>query len=205
YGGTIDKIVGDAIHAIFNAPVDQPDHAQRAVACGLALDAFGQQFAASMRDAGHDFGRTRIGINTGSCIIGNFGGSQRFDYTAHGDAINTAARLESVNKHLGTTICVAESTVRQCQDFDFRPVGRLYLKGKTKGLLAFEAITKETANSPRIRDYRMAFALLEQDQADSRTTFDDLANAYPNDAVIALHQQRLAENQMGVDIVLDRK
>lgn len=205
HGGTIDKIVGDAIHAIFNAPVDQPDHAQRAVACGLELDAFGQHFAALMREEGHDFGRTRIGINTGSCIIGNFGGSHRFDYTAHGDAINTAARLEGVNKHLGTTICVAESTVRQCPDFAFRPVGRLYLKGKTKGLLAYEAITKEMADSAQIRDYCSAFDLLEQDKAESRTTFDELADVYPDDALIALHHQRLADNQMGVDIVLDRK
>ncbi|MEZ5935208.1 MAG: adenylate/guanylate cyclase domain-containing protein [Alphaproteobacteria bacterium] len=205
HGGTIDKIVGDAIHAIFNAPLDQPDHARRAVLCGLAIDAFGQQFAASMRDEGHDFGRTRIGINTGSCVVGNFGGSQRFDYTAHGDAINTAARLEGVNKHLGTTICVAASTADQCPDLHFRPIGRLFLKGKTKGLMAFEPITGEEAGSPQNRAYCAAFTLLEREDEDSRKAFDGLAADHPDDALIALHHRRLAEHQTGADIVLDKK
>ena len=205
HGGTIDKIVGDAIHAIFNAPLDQPDHARRAVACGLAIDAFGRQFAISMRDQGHDFGRTRIGINTGSCVVGNFGGSHRFDYTAHGDAINTAARLEGVNKHLGTTICVAQSTAEHCPDVHFRPIGKLYLKGKTQGLLAFEPLTEDEAKSPLIRDYCNAFQLMERSDEKSRSAFDTLAEDYPDDALIALHRKRLAENQTGADIVLDKK
>jgi adenylate cyclase len=204
-GGTIDKIVGDAIHAIFNAPVDQPDHAQRAVVCGLAIDAFGKQFAARMRDEGYSFGQTRIGINTGACVVGNFGGSYRFDYTAHGDAINTAARLESVNKHLGTTICVAGSTRSQCQGLHFRPVGNLYLKGKTEGLEAFEALPEGEAHSQRIQDYEAAFRCLETSTVESRGAFDRLAERYPADALIALHRKRLAAGQTGTDIVLESK
>ena len=205
HGGTIDKIVGDAIHAIFNAPLDQPDHAQRAVACGMAIDAFGKQFAASMRDGGHDFGATRIGINTGSCVVGNFGGSHRFDYTAHGDAINTAARLESVNKHLGTTICVSGSTVERCQGLHFRPVGNLYLKGKAMGLGAYEALSEEEAASERVHAYRTAFEELKSSAAGARSIFDDLATRYPDDELIALHRRRLANGHTGADIVLDKK
>jgi len=205
HGGTIDKIVGDAIHAIFNAPLDQPDHAQRAVACGLAIDEFGKRFMASMREEGHDFGATRIGINTGSCVVGNFGGSHRFDYTAHGDAINTAARLESVNKHLGTTICVSGSTVSQCKDLHFRPVGTLYLKGKTKGLEAYEALTEKDAASERVQSYRAAYKQLEAAKSPSRSAFDKLAEGYPDDALIALHRRRLADGQSGTDIILDSK
>lgn len=205
HAGTIDKIVGDAIHAIFNAPLNQPDHAQRAVSCAMAIDAFAKTFAASMHDEGQKFGQTRIGINTGACVVGNFGGSHRFDYTAHGDAINTAARLESVNKHLGTTICVSASTAHQCQGLHFRPVGNLYLKGKTKGLEAYEALSEEDAKSDRVRCYRTAFEQLETSTAASRSAFDNLAKHYPNDALIALHRQRLAEGQTGVDIVLDSK
>ena len=114
HGGTIDKIVGDAVHVMFNAPLDQLDHAARAVRCGLAIDAFAQRFAADparLAAAGRVFGVTRIGINTGRAVVGNFGGRRRFDYTAHGDAINTAARLEAANKMLGTRICVARATV----------------------------------------------------------------------------------------------
>lgn len=204
-GGTIDKIVGDAIHAIFNAPIDQPDHACRAVVCGLAIDRFGKEFAASMHAGGHDFGLTRIGINTGSCVVGNFGGSHRFDYTAHGDAINTAARLESVNKHLGTTICVAGSTTRQCPSLHFRPVGNLYLKGKTEGLEAFEALDEDEAASERVRDYRAAFQLLETESPEGRDAFERLAESHADDALVAFHQQRLAAGQSGVDIVMDKK
>lgn len=204
-GGTIDKIVGDAIHAIFNAPIDQPDHAHRAVVCGLAIDAFGKQFQAKMREEGYQFGLTRIGINTGACVVGNFGGSYRFDYTAHGDAINTAARLESVNKHLGTTICVAGSTKSQCQGLNFRPVGKLYLKGKNEGLDAFEALAEQDAEAERIRDYGAAFQLLDASSAASRTAFDQLAERYPEDPLISLHRKRLSDGQMGTDIVLESK
>jgi adenylate cyclase len=204
-GGTIDKIVGDAIHAIFNAPVDQPDHAQRAVVCGLAIDAFGKQFTDQMRKEGYSFGTTRIGINTGTCVVGNFGGSHRFDYTAHGDAINTAARLESVNKHLGTTICVSGSTRRQCQGLHFRSVGTLYLYGKTEGLEAFEALSEEEAQTRRISDYETAFRHLETSTIEGRRAFDHLADHYPDDALIAFHQQRLAKGQSGTDIILENK
>ena len=204
-GGTIDKIVGDAIHAIFNAPVDQPDHAQRAVVCGLAIDAFGKKFAARMRDEGYSFGQTRIGINTGTCVVGNFGGSHRFDYTAHGDAINTAARLESVNKHFGTTICVAGSTARQCSNLQFRPVGNLYLHGKTEGLEAFEALFEQEAESQRIRDYRAAFQQLDKSPYAAREAFARLAEQYPDDPLIALHRKRLADGQNGTDVVLKEK
>ena len=173
--------------------------------CGLAIDAFGKTFAASMGDQGREFGRTRIGINTGSCVVGNFGGSHRFDYTAHGDAINTAARLESVNKHLGTTICVAASTAHQCHSLHFRPVGNLYLKGKTKGLEAYEALSERDAASERVRCYRTAFEQLGESTVASRAAFDDLAEHYPDDSLIALHRRRLAEGQTGADIVLDSK
>lgn len=205
HGGTIDKIVGDAIHVIFNAPIDQPDHAYRAVLCGLAIDAFGREFAAQMHDEGYSFGLTRIGINTGACVVGNFGGSHRFDYTAHGDAINTAARLESVNKHLGTTICVAGSTVRQCSGLGFRPVGNLYLHGKTEGLEAFEALSEHEAESQRISDYHAAFQRLDGSPDAGREAFDRLAEKYPDDPLIALHQQRLAEGQTTTDVVLKEK
>jgi len=204
-GGTIDKIVGDAIHAIFNAPFDQPDHAQRAVICGLAIDTFGKQFAARMRDQGYSFGQTRIGINTGVCIVGNFGGSHRFDYTAHGDAINTAARLESANKHLGTTICVAHSTASRCQGVRFRSVGKLYLHGKSEGLSAFEALSEEEAQTQRIQDYETAFRHVEASTIEGCDAFDRLAGHYPDDALIAFHQKRLAEGQSGTDINLESK
>ena len=111
------------------APIADPRHAERAVGCALDLDRFAEAFAAEKRQGGIPFGRTRIGVNSGSAIVGNFGGELRFDYTAHGDAINTAARLEGANKYLGTRICVSEETARRCPSFTGRPAGTVLLKG----------------------------------------------------------------------------
>jgi adenylate cyclase len=102
HDGTVAKIVGDAIHVLFGAPGEQPDHAARTVACALALDGFAQGFRECWRQKGIALGVTRIGAHAGPAIVGNFGGGRFFDYTAYGDTINTAARLETANKQLGT-------------------------------------------------------------------------------------------------------
>ena len=133
FEGTVVKILGDAVYAMFGAPVEQEDHASRAVGCALQIDAFARRFEAEQKAEGIPLGITRIGVNTGSAIIGNFGGALFFDYTAHGDAINVAARLEGANKPLGTRICVSATTVAEIPDFRGRPVGELVLKGKEAG------------------------------------------------------------------------
>ena len=125
--------MGDAVVGIFNAPLDQPDHAIRGVNCALETDRISKDFRNKMHERGCNFGHSRVGVNSGVAIVGNFGRSERFDYTAHGDSINTAARLESVNKHLGTLICSSGPTAEQCPDHLFRSVGGLVLKGKTEG------------------------------------------------------------------------
>lgn len=204
HGGTIDKIVGDAVHALFNAPIDQPDHAQRAVTCGLALDSFGKEFAQRMQADGLDFGHTRIGINTGRCVVGNFGGSQRFDYTAHGDAINTAARLEAANKHLGTTICVAGTTADQCRDVLFRPIGSLLLQGRRRGLDTFEPIPASEGKSQQIHDYIAAFASLNAAAPEALKAFRDLVERYPQDPLAALHFRRLSDGQAGIEFRVEK-
>lgn len=138
HGGTVDKIVGDAVVAMFNAPLTYPDHAARAVRCALAIDRFAEAFRKAENQRGLPLGHTRIGVNTGSAVVGNFGGAHRFDYTAHGDAINTAARLEAANKELGTRICVSGQTKDQCPDISFTPRGTLVLRGKTEPTPVFE-------------------------------------------------------------------
>ncbi|NIV76043.1 MAG: adenylate/guanylate cyclase domain-containing response regulator, partial [Gammaproteobacteria bacterium] len=115
--GTTEKLVGDAVHAIFGAPLEQADHAERAVACAMEMDAFAESFRKRKIEESIPLGVTRIGVHSGKAIVGNFGGELFFDYTAHGDAINTAARLEAVNKRLGTRICVSADVVRQIPDF----------------------------------------------------------------------------------------
>ena len=121
--GTVAKIVGDALHVLFGAPGEQPDHAARAVACALDLDAFSQAFRERWREKGVALGATRIGVHAGPAIVGNFGGGRFFDYTAYGDTINIAARLEAANKQLGTRICVSASAAERVDGFS-RPAGR---------------------------------------------------------------------------------
>ena len=205
HGGTIDKIVGDAVVAIFNAPLDQPDHAQRGVDCALAMDHISENFIQKMKERGMAFGATRVGVNTGTAIVGNFGGSERFDYTAHGDAINTAARMESVNKHLGTLVCIAGTTVAQCHDHFFRPVGALILKGKTEAIEAFEPITEQESTTPLMVKYKEAFEHLLREAPDTAELFAALKQEYPQDPLINLHHERLVAGKLSATITLAEK
>src|SRR5262249_52197643 len=97
HGGMIDKIVGDAVHALFNAPIDLEDHSRRAVDCAIAICAWTEAFRCRAAPAAMKFGRTRIGIETGQAIVGDVGIRSKLDYTAHGDAVNMAARLRTKN------------------------------------------------------------------------------------------------------------
>ena len=160
HGGTVEKIVGDSVHAMFGAPIEQPDHAQRGVGCALALDAFAESFRQAKSADGLQFGVTRIGVHMGPVIVGNFGGDNFFDYTAHGDAVNTAARLEGANKYLGTRICVSEHVANAIPEFSGRPVGELVLKGKIEGLNVFEPLPSDQVDAPDMKAYCDAFEKL---------------------------------------------
>jgi adenylate cyclase len=125
HGGMVDKLVGDAVHALFNAPVDLANHAERAIACALAIRDATEALRRDPLGAQLGLGRTRIGIETGRAVLGDVGGGRKLDYTAHGDAINTAAKLEAANKVLGTSIAVGPGTVAACPGRRFRAVGSI--------------------------------------------------------------------------------
>jgi adenylate cyclase len=198
HGGTVDKIVGDAVHVMFNAPLDQPDHAERGVRCALAMDAFAQDYAAAQKALGVNFGATRIGVNTGLAVVGNFGGARRFDYTAHGDAINTAARLESANKALGTRICIARATADKVGGVAFLPVGILMLKGKTNGVEVLTPQGTPDAAASWRGAYLEAFAaLLSGDEAGSAAMIA-LHARHPDHPILALHARRIEAGERSV-------
>ena len=138
--GTVAKIIGDAIHILFNAPGDQPDYATRAIACAHDLDVWAEEFRERWKAKGVNFGATRIGVHAGPALVGNFGGNRFFDYTAHGDTINIAARLETANKFLGTRICVSAAVADGANNFRGRPVGDLLLRGRSEPLRALRAL-----------------------------------------------------------------
>jgi adenylate cyclase len=132
----VDKIVGDAVHAIFNAPLDTPDHAARAIACARAIDTFSEAFRQEPLARALQFGQTRIGLDTGPAIVGDVGGHRKLDYTAHGEAVNAAARLEVANKQLGTRIAIGAGA-KEASGADLRALGPLELRGLTRPALVF--------------------------------------------------------------------
>ncbi len=203
--GTLDRIVGDAVAVMFSAPVPQPDHAARAVACALAMDRFAQAFSQQQQERGIPFGKTRIGVNTGSVMVGNFGGQVMLDYRALGDAINTAARLETINATLGTRISVSESTVLQCPAFRGRPAGRLVLKGKKQAVSVYEPLTDEEDASERVAQYRAAYALMDAESPEAFEALRQLQLRYPEDPLVNYHVQRYASGESGSLVVMNRK
>lgn len=147
-GGTIDKYEGDAIIAFWNAPLEQNDHAKRAVSAALRC----QQKLEEMRPAlkeicGKDV-MVRIGINTGPVVVGNMGSDQRFDYTFLGDSGNLAARLEGINKQFGTYLMISEFTKNIiAETFPTRELSRVTVVGKTQPITIYEPFLSESYQS----------------------------------------------------------
>jgi adenylate cyclase len=203
HDGTVAKIIGDALHVLFGAPGEQPDHAARAVACALDLDDYAEQFRTRWCDRNIRLGVTRIGLHAGPAIVGNFGGDRFFDYTAYGDTINTAARLEGANKQLCTRICVSGTLAGKVPDFKGRPVGDLVLRGKTEALRAFEPLRAEKFNSVATASYMDAFAKLETDDPKAIAAFAAHVGNQPDDQLASFHLKRLLNGQTGTRIVMD--
>lgn len=182
HGGLVNEFIGDAIVAFFGAPAVQSDHAQRALSCALALDAYAEDFRKTCQTEGLEFGRTRIGIHSGQAILGNFGSKTRLKYSALGDAVNTAARLEGLNKYIGTRVLLSEATASQCPEVSLRPVGEFILKGKQEALAVFHP-------GPLVSGYAEAYAA--QRTGNAAPMWEALAQQFPDDAVIAFQRARV--------------
>ena len=129
HGGMIDKLVGDAVHAFFNAPLDQAEHWRRAIECGIEIRDWTEAFRKRPENSFAAMGKTRIGIETGDAIVGDVGIAAKLDYTAHGNAINIAARLEAANKDLGSTICIGSGAAMRFGVERLKPLGKVALRG----------------------------------------------------------------------------
>jgi adenylate cyclase len=140
-GGTIDKFIGDAVMVFWNAPNSQPDHVERACPAALtarmACETLNSQFEAE----GLKPFFTRFGIHVGEAVVGNLGSSERMNYTALGNTVNLAARLEGLNKQFGTVILVSEAVYLRVQHcFRFRAFESVIAKGMTKETRVFELV-----------------------------------------------------------------
>lgn len=203
--GTIDKFIGDAIMTIFNAPIPQQDHCERAVRCALAIDAYAEDFRKRYNADGIPIGVTRIGIHCGPAVVGNFGSHQRMDFTALGDTVNTAARCEGVNKYFGTRICATQPIVDECPTVKFRPIGDVVLKGKNEAVTLYNPVTDEYAASPAYADYMDVYALLKAEDPKGSDAVRALKARYPDDALIDFHLGRVESGLCTARVVMEDK
>jgi adenylate cyclase len=192
--GTVAKLMGDALHVLFGAPALQEDHAARAVACALALDEAAEAFRREAIAGGIAFGATRIGVHSGPALVGNFGGGRFFDYTAYGDTINTASRLEAANKDLGTRICVSGETASRIPGFRGRSIGDLALRGRATPLRALEPLRPGDGDPAA---YEAAFRRLEAEDPAALSAFAALVGVSSEDPLASLHLRRLLGGEKG--------
>jgi len=154
--GTIDKYIGDAIMAFWNAPIKQEDHAWRACKASLEYQKRLSEMNKERVAKGEMAFTARIGLNTGDMIVGNMGSTKRFDYTVIGDPVNLGARLEGVNKVYGTDIMISEYTYAQAKDdIEVRELDLITVKGKEVPVRIYElqAMKGEgTDDQKKIRD-----------------------------------------------------
>ncbi len=136
--GMVDKFIGDAAMAIWGAPLDDPQHANHALDAAIAMDQAMRALAPTFLELGAGPITLRIGLNSGTAVVGNMGSELRFDYTAIGDTVNLASRLEGANKAYGTPILLGETTLdRLTNHYNLRRVDRIRVKGKAQAVNVF--------------------------------------------------------------------
>jgi adenylate cyclase len=205
YDGTVDKFIGDAIMSIFNAPLAQADHADRAVQCAMELDAYAEAFRKRQNQAGVPLGVTRIGVHTGVATVGNFGSNSRMDYTALGDTVNTAARTEGVNKYFGTRVCCTQETVSQCKSQKFKTIGDVILKGKTEPVTLYSPVTLEQSESVLYRWYQTTYDMLKNNEPGAAQAVREMYRAHKDEPLVCFHYERVQSGLVTSLIVMEDK
>jgi adenylate cyclase len=140
-GGTIDKFMGDCIMAFWNAPLPCDNHADKAVQTSLEICDAADILIKELEEQGLPRIDIGIGINTGTCIVGNMGSESRFDYSVIGDAVNLGARLEGQTRNYdGVRVLLGPETYKSCKERAFREVDRIQVKGKTEKVTVYTNI-----------------------------------------------------------------
>ena len=185
HGGVLDKFVGDAVVAFWGAPIAKPDDGERAARAGYALWQAGEAFreeVARLEPSLPPIGKTRVGMHWGEAVVGNFGGENRIQYTALGDSMNTAARLEAANKALESSVLASAELVERGNLDWWRPMGRIVLRGRAKPVDVFGVAPDWPAEDRAT--LAEAIALSREDRAAAESKLIALTQRYPADTAL---------------------
>ncbi len=198
--GTVDKFIGDAIMAFWNAPLDDSDHAAEACYTALKMNERLRYLNGAWQQQKRPTIAIGIGIHCGIARVGNMGSKHRFDYTVIGDSVNLASRLEGLNKLYGTSILVSGATreLLKDRDFIFREIDRVRVKGKSKPVTVFELIRAtselDATMVKELADYQQALqAYRQRDFADAASRFKELQATNHCQRLYKLYAKRCQE------------
>ena len=203
HGGTIDKFVGDAVVAFWGAPIARDDDAERAVRAAVAMYEAGEEFRRRAPADLPAIGCTRVGLHRGDAVVGNFGGEGRIQYTALGDGMNTAARLESANKSLKTTVLVSSEARSESSLDIFRPMGRIVLSGRATPVEVWEPVPQMDAQLRH--ELVKLWERYDAGNASAITELAEIAARHKEDAALANFVYRIREAGPGGHFVLGSK
>jgi class 3 adenylate cyclase len=197
-GGTVDKFIGDGVMAFWNAPVQRADHIIRACAGALRAARRMERVNDAWEAEGRPRIRIRIGLNCANVLVGNIGSSARLSYTALGDGVNVAARLEGINKVFGSTICISDSIYDQVRaEILARPLKRVQVKGRKTEFMIYELLALSGSRDPELggrgRDQELcamtwhaAERFEAHDFAAATRAYRTILEIFPDDAVAKL-------------------
>ncbi|MBT4385116.1 adenylate/guanylate cyclase domain-containing protein [Candidatus Peregrinibacteria bacterium] len=195
HGGTVDKFEGDAIMALFGAPIASETHAKDS--CETALE-IRSKMEEINKTTGVDL-KVRLGIASGEAIVGNMGSAERFDYTAMGDTVNIAARLESGNKFYGTRVLMNSENMKACEDtMNFRRIDRVRLKGKAEAIDIYQLLGRKGSESDAgravIEEWHQALEYYRnQDWAEAVQRMKKVLEKLPEDGPASAYLKRIEE------------
>jgi adenylate cyclase len=197
-GGTIDKYIGDSIMAFWGAPIERPNHVEEACQTALLCRDFVRELNARRREQNKPEFSTRIGINTGTVIVGNIGTEKRMNYTVIGDAVNLASRLQTVNKRYHTQILISKTVNEQIKDrFLTRLIDAAQIEGKKEKIEVFELVSFLPAPIEQIelcRSFMEAYSIYQKGElSKAKALFEAVLQQFPDDYPSQLHLSHIEE------------
>ncbi|NCB37897.1 MAG: adenylate/guanylate cyclase domain-containing protein [Erysipelotrichia bacterium] len=199
-GGTIDKYIGDSVMAFWGAPGKDPGQAEHACLAALEIEEAVASLNKRWQEEKREVLKTRIGVNTGVSLIGNFGSSDRFNYTAVGDSVNLASRLEGLNKIYASEIIVSESTALSAgAGFVFRALDLVAVQGRNKSVKIYQllglksGINAEMQNKIALLSEKALFSYLNREWRQAYEQFQEILEFFPEDVTAEMYLSRCRE------------